>query len=93
MPLTNLLKKSFGFYEWNEACNEAFETLKNILVKTLVLNLLNFDKDLEIHSYASNFVIGGVLVQDGRPVTFKSKKLNEMEQKWTTHEKEMWVHY
>jgi hypothetical protein len=25
MPLTNLLKKSFGFYEWNEACNEAFE--------------------------------------------------------------------
>ncbi len=62
-------------------------------MKTLVLNLFNFDKDLEIHSYASNFVIGGVLVQDGRPVTFKSKKLNEMEQKWITHEKEMWVHY
>ncbi len=24
MPLTNLLKKSFGTYEWDEVCNEAF---------------------------------------------------------------------
>jgi hypothetical protein len=27
-PLTNLLKKSSETYEWNETCNEAFETLK-----------------------------------------------------------------
>jgi hypothetical protein len=32
-PLTNLLKKSSRTYEWEEACNEAFETLKGILVK------------------------------------------------------------
>jgi hypothetical protein len=25
-PLTNLLKKSSKIYEWDEACNEAFET-------------------------------------------------------------------
>ncbi len=78
-PLTNLLKKSSGTYEWEGACNEAFETLKGILVKALVLKLLDFDKDFEIHSNASDFVIGGVLVQDGRSMTFESKKLNEME--------------
>jgi hypothetical protein len=33
VPLTNLLKKSSGTYEWDEACNGAFETLKGILVK------------------------------------------------------------
>ncbi len=33
-PLANLLKKSSRTYEWDEACNEAFETLKGILVKT-----------------------------------------------------------
>jgi hypothetical protein len=60
--LTNLLKKSSGIYEWEEACNEAFETLKGILVKTHVLKLPNFDKDFEIHSNACNFVIIGVLV-------------------------------
>jgi hypothetical protein len=36
-PLTNLLKKSSGTYEWDKACNEAFEILKGILVKAHVL--------------------------------------------------------
>jgi hypothetical protein len=80
-PLTNLLKKSSRTYEWEEACNEAFETLKGILVKTPVLKFPNFDKDFEIHSDASDFAIGGVLVQDGRPVAFESKKLSETERK------------
>jgi hypothetical protein len=86
-PLTNLLKKSSGAYKLDDACNEAFETLKGILVKVLVLKL----PDFEIHSDASNFTIGGVLVPDGRPVAFESKKLNETERRWPTHEKEMWA--
>jgi hypothetical protein len=57
-PLTNLLKKSSTIYEWDEACNEAFETLKGILVKAHVLKLPDFDKDSEIHSNASNFAFG-----------------------------------
>jgi hypothetical protein len=89
--LTNLLKKSSGTYGWEEACNEAFETLKGILVKAPVLKLPDFDKDFEIHSDASDFAIGGVLVQDGRPVAFGRKKLSETERRWPTHEKEMWV--
>jgi hypothetical protein len=61
MPLTNLLKKSSKTYEWDETCNEAFETLKGILVKVHVLKLPDFDKDFEIHSDASDFAIRGVL--------------------------------
>jgi hypothetical protein len=90
-PLTNLLKKSVVTYEWEEACDEAFETLKGILMKTLVLKLPDFDKGFEIYSNASDFVIGGVLVQEGRPVAFESKKLSETERRWPTHEKEMWA--
>jgi hypothetical protein len=90
-PLTNLLKKSIGTYEWDGACNEAFETLKGILVKMRVLKLLDFDKDFEIHFDASNFAIKGVLMQDGRPMAFESKKLSETKRRWPTHEKEMWV--
>jgi hypothetical protein len=94
-PLTNLLKKSSETYEWDGACKEAFEALKGILVKTLMLKLPDFYKDFEIHSDASDFVIGRVLMQDGRPVAFKSKKLSETERKWPTHEKERWavIHY
>jgi hypothetical protein len=90
-PLTNLLKKSAVAYEWEEACDETFETLKGILVKASVLKLPDFDNEFEIHSDASNFVIGGVLVQEGRPMAFESKKLSETERRWPTHEKEMWA--
>ncbi len=80
-PLTNLLKKSTITYEWEGTCDEAFETLKGILVKALVLKLSVFDKDFEIHSDASDFAIGGVLVQEERSVAFESKKLNETERR------------
>ncbi len=46
-PLTNLLKKSAVTYEWEEACDKAFETLKGILVKVPVLKLPDFDKDFD----------------------------------------------
>ncbi len=42
-----------------------------------MLKLPDFDKDFEIHFDASDFAIKGVLVQDGRPVAFESKKLSE----------------
>jgi hypothetical protein len=91
VPLTNLLKKSVVTYEWEGACDETFETLKGILVKVLVLKLPDFDKVFEIHFDACDFAIRGVLVQEGRPVAFESKKLSETERRWPTHEKEMWV--
>jgi len=90
-PLTNLLKKFVVAYEWEGACDEAFETLKGILVKTPMLKLPDFDKDFEIHSDAFDFAIGAILVQEGRLVAFKSKKLSEMERRWPTHEKQMWA--
>jgi hypothetical protein len=90
-PLTNLLKKSAVTYEWEGTCNEAFETLKRILVKAPVLKLPGFDKDFEIHFDAYDFAIRGVLVQERRPVAFESKKLSETKRRWPTHEKEMWA--
>jgi hypothetical protein len=72
-PLTNLLKKSTVTYKWEEACDKAFEALKGILVKAPVLKLPDFDKDFEIHSDTSDFAIGGVIMQDGRPVAFERR--------------------
>jgi hypothetical protein len=55
---TNLLEKPVVTYKWEGTCDEAFETLKGILVKALMLKLPNSDKDFEIHADAFNFVIG-----------------------------------
>jgi hypothetical protein len=61
------------------------------LVKALVLKLLDFNKDFEIHFDASDFAIGWAQVQNGRLVTFENKTLNETKQRQPIHEKEMWV--
>ena len=44
-----------------------------------------------MHTDASDKAIGGVLVQEDYPVAFESRKLNDAEQIYSTHEKEMVV--
>jgi hypothetical protein len=41
-----------------------------------VLGFLEFSKPFEVHIDVSGFVIGGVLMQEGHPNVFESKKLS-----------------
>ncbi|KAK3039204.1 hypothetical protein RJ639_029061 [Escallonia herrerae] len=59
-------------------------------------------KSFEVHTDAFDFALGGVLMQEGHPVAYESRKLNEAERRYTTHEKELlavvhclriWRHY
>ncbi|GJY15251.1 transposon Tf2-12 polyprotein [Tanacetum coccineum] len=67
-----------------------------------VLRLPDVTMPFELHTDASDFAIGGFLMQDGHSITFKSQKLNDTERKYTVQEKEMttvvyclriWRHY
>ncbi|BBG96892.1 hypothetical protein Prudu_005844 [Prunus dulcis] len=67
-----------------------------------VLRLPDLSKPFEVHTDASDFAIGGVLMQDGHPLAFESRKLNDTERRYTVQEKEMtavvhclrtWRHY
>ena len=67
-----------------------------------MLKFLEFDKPFEVHTNASDFAIGGVLMQDGRPIVYESKKLDSHQRRWPTYEKELfavvyclktWQHY
>jgi hypothetical protein len=100
-PLTDLLKKGRA-WEWDVKCQEAFENLKAALIEEPVLALPDFAKPFEVHSDASDYAIGGVLMQDGHPIAFESRKLNDAERRYTVQEKEMtamvhclrtWRHY
>ena len=87
-PLTELLKKNRPWL-WSEECEEAFEGLKAAVTKEPVLMLPDFTKTFEIHTDASDFAIGGVLMQEKHPIAFESRKLNEAERRYTVQEKEM----
>ncbi|KAK2970804.1 hypothetical protein RJ640_001171 [Escallonia rubra] len=100
-PLTKLLKKS-KVWEWSKECQSAFSAMKWAMSEDLVLALPDVSKFFEVHTDASDFALGGVLMQECHPVAYESRKLNEAECHYTTHEKELlavvhclrvWRHY
>nr|GEV73282.1 hypothetical protein CTI12_AA187700 [Tanacetum cinerariifolium] len=87
-PLMDLLKKNQAWI-WNEECQAAFKSLKKAVMKEPVLRLPDVTMPFELHTDASDFSIGGVLMQDGHLIAFESQKLDETERKYTVQEKEM----
>ena len=73
-PLSDFLKKSVSEI-WDEHCYRAFGELMRRLTSAPVLKFPEFKKSFEVHTVASDFAIEGVLMQEGRPVAFGSKKL------------------
>ena len=87
-PLTDLLKKSKA-WTWDEKCQQAFEDLKKAMTEEPVLALPDHTKVFEVHTDASDFAIGGVLMQEKHPIAFESRKLNDTKRRYTVQEKEM----
>ncbi|XP_021371063.1 uncharacterized protein LOC110461754 [Mizuhopecten yessoensis] len=80
-------------FEWSSSCQEAFETLKRLLVKAPVLAHPNFTKEFILDTDASNDAIGAVLSQIvddvERPVAFASRTLTEAERGYCVTRKEL----
>ena len=54
-----------------------------------MLALPDHTKVFEVHTNASDFAIGGVLMQDRHLIAFESCKLNNIEKRYTVQEKEI----
>ncbi|XP_075077162.1 putative mitochondrial protein AtMg00860 [Nicotiana tabacum] len=81
-PLTELLKNN-KTWVWTERFQKAFEGLKAAVIEEPVLALSDFAKTFKVHTYALDFAIGGVLMQDKHPIAFESRKLNNTERRYT----------
>ncbi|CAM8999173.1 unnamed protein product [Rhodiola kirilowii] len=79
--LTDLLKKAKG-WAWTKQCQDAFDSLKRVICEEPVLRLADHTKPFELHTDASDFAIGGVLMQDGHPIAYESRKLNDTERRY-----------
>ena len=86
-PLTNLLQKNS--FTWNDEDEKCFEALKNIMSSTPVLATPDFTKPFVVDCVASGFGIGAILMQEGHPIAFESRKLNKRESLKSMYDKEM----
>jgi hypothetical protein len=63
-PMTELLKNGVKF-EWSQAWEEAFQTLKGRLTTAPILAQPNIHKDVDVYCDASHIGLGCVLMQEG----------------------------
>jgi hypothetical protein len=100
-PLNDLTKNGVSF-RWGVAQDQAFRTLIDKLTHALLLQLPDFGKIFELECDASGIGTRGVLLQEGKPVTYFSEKLSEPFLNYSTYDKELyalvcvletWQHY
>ena len=87
-PMTELLKNGVKF-EWTQACEEAFQTLKDRLTTAPMLAQSNISKSIDVYCDASRIDLGCVLMQEGRVVAYASRQLKRHEENYPTHDLEL----
>ena len=76
-------------WSWTPVHDTAFQAIKTALVNPPVLALPDFTKPFAVVSDASLQGTGAVLLQEGRPIAFTSKKFIAAERNYTTGEQEL----
>lgn len=91
-PLTNLTGGT-AKYQWEPACQEAFDQLKTLLARGPVLQAPDFTKPFALQTDASHIASGAVLLQEKddilHPVAYHSAKFNCHQLNYSTIEKEL----
>jgi hypothetical protein len=57
--------------------------------KETLLAILDFEKEFHVYTDASNKQLGAVIMQEGKPLAFYSRKLNSAQTRYTTGEQEL----
>lgn len=100
-PITSFQKKGKTF-KWTPECQRSFKQLKYLLTTAPVLSIANPSKEYVVCTDASKEGVGGVLMQEGKVITYESRKLKEHEQNYSAydlaldvviHALKMWRHY
>jgi hypothetical protein len=71
---------------WDEVHQKAFDDVKAIIAKEVVLAYPDYSKEFEIYTDASSKQLGSVITQGNRPLAFFSRKLSATQQKYSVTE-------
>ncbi len=76
-------------WRWEQVHQDAFEEIKKVIARDVILAYPNFGEEFTIFTDASTRQLGGVITQNNRPIAFFSRKLNTAQQKYTVTELEL----
>jgi hypothetical protein len=83
-----MTSKKFKFV-WTDVHQKAFEDIKKIICREVMLTFPDFSKPFHIYTDASDTQLGAVITQDEKPIAFYSRKLNSAQKIYTTGEQEL----
>ena len=86
-PLTAMTGKTP--FIWEAQHQQACDTMKSINAADMLLAYPNLNHPFDIETDASDYQLGAIIKQHGRPVAYYSRKLNSAQKNYTTIEKEL----
>ena len=94
-PLQNLTSSKVKF-EWNDACTEAFQALKDALTSDQVMVYPRAGQPYRLYTDACDYAVGGILTQVDhqgveRPIHYVSYQIDSAQKKYATIEKEAYA--
>ena len=87
-PITSLQRKG-KLYEWTEACEREFQLLKQKLTFAPILVIPYPNGHFVVTKNSLGDGLTGVFMQDGKVVTYESRKLKQHEVNYTPHDLEL----
>ena len=88
-PLTQLTSSKSIKEQWSPQHQEAFDAMKAIIAKDALIAYPDHNLPFYIHTDASDYQIGAMIIQNKYPVAYYSRKMSPAERNYTTMEKEL----
>jgi hypothetical protein len=73
-------------YKWGEEQQKAFDEINQKVSQETFLAFPDFEKEFHVYTDASNKQLRAVIMQEGKPLAFCSRKLNSAQTRYTTGE-------
>jgi hypothetical protein len=87
-PLASLTSK-LAKWHWGNVEQTAFDNIKKIVAKEVLLSYPDFTKPFQMYTDASHLQLGAIITQSGKPIAYWSRKLNPAQTRYTTTEREL----